>query len=762
MKFWRTILALCLCLACLGSIARAEGDFAATVEEMAIGTIQSAACVENAVYVLSGGEIRVIDLETQEQTVWKLDFADLAGDLSCYVEGILPYSGELYAIAYLYEDLAEIPTVLAIDQGKLSRASDIAIEQGGLYRVRFAEEAAACVLESVVELDLEGFYANYSALRQPLLCADQLFGIADVPNGSELVCFDLESGSYTALSRQTLALARYDEEAILFAESRPEGVLLRKLWPNSLQMEDVCVLSVATDAFGALCYNAGEDAAYFAQGKTLYRIALAQGGTPEIVRGIPTESYSRNVPCITSDGYLITADYACVAKSQLAGEGTALRIAYPPDYLTVDADLNIIAVPHPDMVALLDAAQRRFAAGQTDVAVIVSNQSVDIAQELLTQSATYDIFLVHAQDAAFETALAQGYMHALDSASLTEYVQGMYPGIQNAVMREGALFALPLAMAFEQGPSYSPAAFAALGLQPPQTWPEYLALLASLPDLLAEQEDIAISAQSHEQLARATLFQLIRQFSYEAFAQGTVPDFAAEAFCALLAQFEAIDFARLAPWCGGEGESAHVLLARALDFDIRVQYRIPVGGVRDKGEGIPLLLSTGAQSPQLLPADLTVAFVNPYSQQPATAIALLEALRECTDIAVQMQFCPGMNEPVPDENTPDLLAAAQQEVAEWEALIAETTEETELATLEGLLSSAQETLAWLEARAWVISEESIAQYRALAENLWVKPWSPLESGAADDVLDEYLHGSIPGDVLITRLNSTIAMAMAEG
>ena len=40
MKFWRTILALCLCLACLGSIARAEGDFAATVEEMAIGTIQ--------------------------------------------------------------------------------------------------------------------------------------------------------------------------------------------------------------------------------------------------------------------------------------------------------------------------------------------------------------------------------------------------------------------------------------------------------------------------------------------------------------------------------------------------------------------------------------------------------------------------------------------------------------------------------------------------------------------------------------------------
>ena len=154
--------------------------------------------------------------------------------------------------------------------------------------------------------------------------------------------------------------------------------------------------------------------------------------------------------------------------------------------------------------------------------------------------------------------------------------------------------------------------------------------------------------------------------------------------------------------------------------------------------------------------------MNPYSQQSSAAIALLESLRECTDIAVQMQFCPGMNEPVPDENTPGQLAAAQQEVAEWEALIAETTDEADLVTLEGLLASAQETVAWLEGRSWVVSAESIAQYRTLAENLWVKPWSPLEDGAMYDILDEYLHGVIPGDVFVARLNSTIAMAVAEG
>ena len=67
MKFWRTILALCLCLACLGSIARAEGDFAATVEEMAIGTIQSAACVENAVYVLSGEKSASLTLKPKSK-----------------------------------------------------------------------------------------------------------------------------------------------------------------------------------------------------------------------------------------------------------------------------------------------------------------------------------------------------------------------------------------------------------------------------------------------------------------------------------------------------------------------------------------------------------------------------------------------------------------------------------------------------------------------------------------------------------------------
>ena len=124
-------------------------------------------------------------------------------------------------------------------------------------------------------------------------------------------CFDLESGSYTALSRQTLALPAMAKRAILFAESRPEGVLLRKLWAQ-FPANGGCVR--ASRCNGRLrrlvLQRRGGRRIFCSGGKTLYRIALAQGGTPEIVRGIPTESYSRNVPCITSDGYLITADYA--------------------------------------------------------------------------------------------------------------------------------------------------------------------------------------------------------------------------------------------------------------------------------------------------------------------------------------------------------------------------------------------------------------------------------------------------------------------
>ena len=54
MKFrWRLALALCLILACLGSVARAEGDFSVTAEEMMLGVIRSAACTESAVYALA-------------------------------------------------------------------------------------------------------------------------------------------------------------------------------------------------------------------------------------------------------------------------------------------------------------------------------------------------------------------------------------------------------------------------------------------------------------------------------------------------------------------------------------------------------------------------------------------------------------------------------------------------------------------------------------------------------------------------------------
>ena len=238
------------------------------------------------------------------------------------------------------------------------------------------------------------------------------------------------------------------------------------------------------------------------------------------------------------------------------------------------------------------------------MAVIVSNQSVDIAQELLTQSATYDIFLVHAQDAAFETALAQGYMHALDSASLTEYVQGMYPGIQNAVMREGALFALPLAMAFEQGPSYSPAAFAALG-------PPAAADLAGIPGAAGQPARFAGGAGGHRHLgaiARTTrparrFPQLIRQFSYEFLRRALCPILRPRPSARCWRNSRPLILRASRPGAVRGRICARCCSPARLDFDIRVQYRIPVGGVRDKGEGIPLLLSTGAQSPQLLPAE---------------------------------------------------------------------------------------------------------------------------------------------------------------
>ena len=71
MKFrWRLALALCLILACLGSVARAEGDFSVTAEEMMLGVIRSAACTESAVYALGAGEIRAIDSETWPPSMW--------------------------------------------------------------------------------------------------------------------------------------------------------------------------------------------------------------------------------------------------------------------------------------------------------------------------------------------------------------------------------------------------------------------------------------------------------------------------------------------------------------------------------------------------------------------------------------------------------------------------------------------------------------------------------------------------------------------
>ena len=66
-----------------------------------------------------------------------------------------------------------------------------------------------------------------------------------------------------------------------------------------------------------------------------------------------------------------------------------------------------------------------------------------------------DVFALCTADAAYSALFERGYMAELtDSAPIAQMVQAMYPAIQNAVCKEGEVYALPVEMHTGRGDVY--------------------------------------------------------------------------------------------------------------------------------------------------------------------------------------------------------------------------------------------------------------------------------------------------------------------
>lgn len=159
----------------------------------------------------------------------------------------------------------------------------------------------------------------------------------------------------------------------------------------------------------------------------------------------------------------------------------------------------------------------------------------------------------------------------------------------------------------------------------------------------------------------------------------------------------------------------------------------------DGDEYWPLSVETGGE--RLLAQNVLVICVNADTPRGEAVRSFVEYLWSRMDMAMKMTVCRTINEPVPNTDYEEDLAYYQQRINELER---KTAQEKNPAEKEVMNQQLRQMHAFLEQYRknafWAVSEESIAAYRALQDQLIPSPLMLWTDPSIDDAVFDFLDG----------------------
>ncbi len=505
-----------------------------------------------------------------------------------------------------------------------------------------------------------------------------------------------------------------------------------------------------TYSFGALLWDAATDSVSYVLDGALCRVTGFDAGTAEILADASSFDASWGLPAARMD------DGAIV----LAGWGTA--VAYGPDFETT-ASLSVAA----NLDDLMNDTYYAYLEAHPDAQVTISNAMFapgDVSQLILTQSTQYDIYVTCLNWADYDALYEKGYLADLsDSEALAAFADSLYPAIQEAVEKDGALVAVPIRLDLNL-PAYNPTAFAALGLTEedvPETWPEFLALLQRLPGILAGTDYTAFDptfpledwAYLYDDFLRDYMLYLEHEPS-----AGMLFD--TEMLRTLFEEYAKIDFSALGQTVEGDDGLDYEDLERHTLFSMGA-YAACEAETTEYLQFMPLSLADGME--KSVRAELSVAIVNPYSENKAAATDFLEAAVERMPEVIRAGMTPGWTEPIKTEDIDEDLAMHEERIAALQEEVESATGD-EKAQYQEMLDGWTESYARAQERYWNVTAEELAAYRTYADSMGI--WHNLGLGMAGEgelygEVDRFLDGAVDADTMLRNIDQKINMMLLE-
>lgn len=632
-------------------------------------------------------------------------------------------------------------------------------------------QATLCSLENladggmrakrIADVDLAGGFA----VGRALAVGDAALLVVDGEMGArQLLRLDLGDGSTAPPQCEigaVYALAPYTDERALICAGWQDGGFRFLAYDPAADSADVLG---ETDAWsGALACDPATGAAYCARDGAVCPLDLATGAMGEAVATAPSSSSTSASAWILPSGRFAFAHMDACARVGLENDLSAMRR---------------LTVLDESYTACLDEAYYAFAGAHGDAAVtLVHGDTGDLLDSMLSRDASVDIYVLPTSSEAFAAARARGYMADLSqSPALAELAQRLYPGVRDGLSSDGAFAALPLDAYFWQM-RVNEDVLAKLGRtleDVPRNWSDFVDFLLEIQADFPQDGSVTLmDSFTSAADAREALFYDIFGAYQRLLAED--PDAAdAETMTGILEQLEQVDFARMgqpasddaggtmAAAAGAVSVSADAARHDAESVLLTMNSGCTLAAI-DDAEGVPLVMSLTAQTPARLEMECYAAFVNPYSEDMALALAFMEELAQRLPPEVSYAVCADLTEPVPDPDYERRLADAQAEL-ERARQAAAAADPIDRQALEDTAARIERYVQSVQSEKDLISAAEIAWLREHAGGLAVKgPNSLYAEGAGDayELVRQYSDGGIDAAQLMNAVDGMVRMMLAE-
>ena len=768
----KRLICIVLALMCLAGAALASpGDRVLTRfdENMAYAAVRNTFLIGRRVYVFTMGMtegLTVFDLDTKETVQYSLQaMMDRMNGLQYTLNGETdPENRNITEqIVCWFEQGGEL-----FDLVTRVRTEEIGgrIENATIRRLVLNGTEGDLEATDRPELDWSSMTEDYgswtgSRYVSSSLCLGQNLYLHtyDDSGNTVLMIYDLTTGTSQERYLPDLSSIGYGtEDRVLLTQTRwgDHSYMTVSLYDGvTEEMDELVRFDLEQLNPRTVVYDEKTDTLYYVNAGEIFRVTGRDLSTAVAVNDCPLNGsgFAR----VLDDGFLVLGDYSTVL----------VRNTDPAQR----SEITLHVLPYT-WSSGLNSAYYDFTESHGNVTVVMEDYGDENAllQAMMNRDDRVDVYLMDMSTSAFSAIYDRGFMADLTgSALLKAKTESMYPAVRDSLMKNGKIVAIPVNTNGDCL-GYNTKAWEKLGLTEddvPKTWNQFFDLLETLPDKITGSGYVVMDFYtSREDFRRSMLRDILNQYSM---SREDMP-YNSDELRGLLEQMDQVDYEGLGILPIEELENQEMILGSD-DSGYKEGLITTYSSITMQHAGTYQALQLAFRDGEepILPFELAVGWVNPYSQHQEEAIAFLEALAEHMGPRTWYTVSAQDNVPLRYPDHEEQRKNMEKWTNEARLHVENAQDEEEKESWEKILAEYERDLSQFDATYWMISPDDIELYHARADqvrpirwNLMRQLYSGDESDAFSNLYEGYVQGLKSPEELLSYIDRKVQMMRLEG